>query len=63
MYNADMRNPFPGIIQEIRAVTWPTRSELITLLTFTIVVCAILALMMLGLDVFFLELRDVLLNL
>ncbi|MCA9376332.1 preprotein translocase subunit SecE [Candidatus Nomurabacteria bacterium] len=58
-----MRNPFPGIIQEIRAVTWPTRSELITLLTFTIVVCAILALMMLGLDVFFLELRDVLLNL
>lgn len=58
-----MKNPLKAVIAEMKNVVWPTRKELVVLLAFTIVVCTIAAVLMLGLDVFFIEIRDYLLKL
>jgi preprotein translocase SecE subunit len=58
-----MKNPISGIASELKSVTWPTRRETLSLTLFTVVVCAIIALVILGLDVVFLNIRDTILSL
>ncbi len=58
-----MKKFITGVFAEIKKVKWPTMKELIGLLLFTVVTCGIIAVLMLGLDVFFLRIQDILLNL
>ena len=58
-----MKKFFNGVIAEIKKVQWPTPKELAGLAVFTIIICAIIAVIVLGLDVFFLGIRDYLLDL
>lgn len=52
-----------NVISEVRKVTWPTRKETFYLLIYTVVLCGIIALIILGLDVVFFNIRDALLEL
>lgn len=58
-----MKNPFPGIISEIRKVIWPTPKEMVGLFALVVGLSAIAAMIILGLDFFFAEVREVLLGL
>lgn len=58
-----MKNPFPGIIKEMRQVTWPTSRETISMFLLVVGMSAVIALIILGLDYFYAEVRDVLLSL
>lgn len=51
------------IILELKKVVWPTRRETFFLLIYTVILCGIIALIIVGLDVVFLEIRNYLLNL
>ena len=58
-----MRKFYETMKSEFKAITWPTWRELVELLLFTIIVCGIIAVLMLGLDIVFLRIRDILLEL
>ena len=51
------------IIGELKNVTWPTRRETAGLTAYVVVICAILALITLGLDLSFINIRDIILEL
>jgi preprotein translocase SecE subunit len=50
------------IIAELKKTTWPTGSQLINLTIYTLVLCAVVAFIILGLDLLFFEIRDWFLN-
>lgn len=58
-----MKNPISGVISEMKQVTWPTPKEAASLTLFTIVTCAIISLVILGLDMIFIQLRDMFMSL
>lgn len=58
-----MKNFLIGVLAEMKRVKWPTPRELVNLVLFTVIACAIIAIIMLGLDVFFLNIQEILLNL
>ena len=47
-----------GIITELKKTKWPTGKELLILTVYTVILCAIIALAITGLDIVFFELRD-----
>ncbi len=57
-----MRKFIIGVLAEVKKVKWPTPKEMAGLVVFTIAVCGIIAVLMLGLDVFFIEVRNLLLD-
>jgi len=46
-------NIFRDIKSELKQTTWPTRSELLKTTVYVLIVCAIIALLILLLDLFF----------
>jgi len=46
-------NVFKNIKNELKQTTWPTKAELVKTSMYTIVLCAIIALLLLVLDLFF----------
>ena len=52
-----LRLPY-SIIAELKKVTWPTKTQVLELTVFIIVVSAIIALLILTLDTFFLRVRN-----
>jgi preprotein translocase SecE subunit len=46
---------------ELKATTWPKPVALLNLVLYTIILCGIIALIILGLDVFLLRIRDIIL--
>lgn len=52
-----------NVVAELRKVTWPTRRETFFLLVYTMILCGIVALIILGLDVVFFNIRETLLKL
>jgi preprotein translocase SecE subunit len=53
---------FRNIITELKQTNWPTWSQLLSLTGYTIVICGVVALIILGLDLLFFEVRDIILN-
>jgi preprotein translocase SecE subunit len=47
-----------GIITELKKTKWPTPKELIILTVYTVVLCAIVAFAITGLDLIFFEARE-----
>jgi preprotein translocase SecE subunit len=52
-----------NIITELKQTNWPTMRQLFKLTLYTIIVTAIVALIILGLDLVFFQLRDLILDL
>jgi len=52
------RNMIKGIITELKKTKWPTSKELLILTVYTVILSAIVALAITGLDIVFFELRD-----
>jgi preprotein translocase SecE subunit len=46
------------IINELKQTKWPTGKELLVLTVYTVILCAIIALVITGLDIVFFALRD-----
>jgi preprotein translocase SecE subunit len=46
------------IINELKKTKWPTGKELLVLTVYTVILCAIIALVITGLDIVFFALRD-----
>lgn len=51
-----------GIITELKKTKWPTGKELTILTVYTVILCAIIAFAITGLDIVFLKLRDLYIN-
>ncbi|MBI2356649.1 preprotein translocase subunit SecE [Candidatus Dojkabacteria bacterium] len=56
-----MANVIKDIGQELKNTSWPTRKNLFMLVLYTVLVCGIISLLILGLDIFLLRLRDIIL--
>lgn len=57
-----MKNPIKGIISELKQTTWLTPKKLVGLVAYTIVICGIIALIILGLDIGLARIRDIILS-
>ena len=57
-----MKNIFKEIQLELKQVKWPTGKEILNMTIYVIILCAILALIMLFLDLGFAWIRDWFLN-
>lgn len=55
-------NTIRNIIIELKQTNWPSIGRLLQLTGYTLLLCAVVAIMMLGLDLLFFELRDLILN-
>jgi preprotein translocase SecE subunit len=51
-----------NIVTELKSTKWPSRTEIVQLTIYTIVLCAIIAAIMVGLDLILFKLRDWFLN-
>jgi len=51
---------FKDIFLELKQTTWPKHLHLLNLVVYTLVTCGIITLLILGLDVFLLRIRDIL---
>lgn len=50
------------IVAELKETSWPTGKQLVNLTIYTIIICAIIALIIVGLDAFFGTARNIILN-
>ena len=57
-----MKNIFKQIGTELKMVKWPTWKEILNMTIYVLIICAIIALMMLVLDLGFAKIRDWFLN-
>lgn len=57
-----MQKVFGSIIAELKKTKWPTKIDTLNLTIYVIAFCGALALIMVGLDVVFAELRNWFLN-
>ena len=55
-------NIFRNIITELKQTNWPSFGQLAKLTAYTIVICGVIGLIILGLDLLFFEVRDIILN-
>jgi preprotein translocase subunit SecE len=55
-------NTIRNIIIELKQTNWPSIGRLLQLTGYTLLLCTVVAIMMLGLDLLFFELRDLILN-
>ncbi|HRI05477.1 MAG TPA: preprotein translocase subunit SecE [Candidatus Dojkabacteria bacterium] len=46
---------------ELKNTSWPSRKNLAMLVLYTIIVCGIISLLIVGLDIFLLRIRDIIL--
>lgn len=53
---------FKQIATELKQVKWPTWKEILNMTIYVLIICAIIALMMLTLDIGFAKIRDWFLN-
>jgi len=53
--------PKTSILGELKQVTWTKPQKLVTLVIYVIILCAIISALMMGLDLFFGELREIIL--
>lgn len=49
------------VAQELKNTSWPDKKTLSLLVLYTLIVCGIISLLILGLDIFLLRLRDIIL--
>jgi preprotein translocase SecE subunit len=55
-------NILKKIIKELKETNWPSKNQLLRLTIYTLIVCGIIALIILGLDLLFIEIRNYILN-
>lgn len=60
-YN-NMKNIFKEVKTELKQVKWPTWKEILNMTIYVLIICAIIALMMVALDLGFAKIRDWFLN-
>jgi preprotein translocase subunit SecE len=51
-----------NILTELKSSKWPTKVEIVQLTIYTLILCAIIAAIMVGLDLILFKLRDWFLN-
>lgn len=51
-----------NILTELKSTKWPSKMEIVQLTIYTIILCAIIAAVMVGLDLILFKLRDWFLN-